>query len=84
MKRVTLHIERLVLKGFRPEDRHGIADGLQQELTRLLASPSNGEGLTKLASMSRLQLGSISFSPGASAQEVGAQLANAIAKGIWS
>ena len=32
MKRVVVHIDRLVLKGFRHEDRHDIAVGLQAEL----------------------------------------------------
>ncbi len=28
MKKVILHIDRLVLKGFRNEDRHAIAEGM--------------------------------------------------------
>jgi hypothetical protein len=36
MKRVIVHIDRLVLKGFRPEDRHAIAEGLRVELGRRL------------------------------------------------
>jgi hypothetical protein len=34
---VELHIEELVLHGFDPRDRHGIADAVQQELARLVA-----------------------------------------------
>lgn len=34
MKRVVVHIERLVLHGFRHEQRQAIAVGLQQELAR--------------------------------------------------
>ena len=36
MKRVKLHIESLALKGFRHEDRHEIAAGLEAELGRAL------------------------------------------------
>jgi hypothetical protein len=34
--RIELHIDRLVLDGFAPGDRHGIADALRIELARLL------------------------------------------------
>ena len=34
MKRVVVHIERLVLNGFQHEQRQAIAAGLQQELGR--------------------------------------------------
>ena len=34
---IHVHIEDLVLHGFDPRDRHGIADAVQQELTRLVA-----------------------------------------------
>ena len=37
MKRVVVHIDRLVLNGFRHADRHAIAAGLQQELGRVFA-----------------------------------------------
>ena len=34
MKRVVVHIDRLVLNGIRPADQHAFAAGLQQELQR--------------------------------------------------
>ena len=40
MKRIVLHIDSLVLKGFRNEDRHGIAEGLQQELSPTVRQPA--------------------------------------------
>ena len=36
MKRVLVHIEHLVLRGFRNEDQQAITAGLQQELARVL------------------------------------------------
>jgi DNA polymerase III delta prime subunit len=51
MKRVVLHIDSLVLKGFRHEDRHGIAEGLQQELSRLFADPQAAQQLTARMAM---------------------------------
>jgi hypothetical protein len=35
-ERIELHIDRLVLDGFAPGDRHRIADALRIELARLL------------------------------------------------
>lgn len=34
---IHLHIDELVLEGFNPGDRHGIADAVQRELHLLLA-----------------------------------------------
>ena len=39
MKRLVLHVERLVLRGVPYPDRHAIANALQAELSRLLARP---------------------------------------------
>jgi hypothetical protein len=53
MKRVKLHIESLALRGFRHEDRHEIAAGLEAELGRLLADPAALHGLTALGDVPR-------------------------------
>jgi hypothetical protein len=39
MTRLEVHIECLVLEGYRHEDRHAIAASLEAELTRALAVP---------------------------------------------
>ena len=80
MKRVVVHIDSLVLKGFRHEDRHAIAMGLQQELSRLLADPQAAQGLTGLGDISRLQVGSLHIEHGAKPQRIGAQVAQGIGK----
>ena len=82
MKRVVLHIDSLVLKGFRHEDRHGIAEGLQQELTRLLADPQAAQQLMENGDVSRLRLGSISIGQNSQPQRVGSQVARSIGKGM--
>ena len=82
MKRVVLHIDSLVLKGFRHEDRHGIAEGLQQELSRLLAHPQAAQKLTANGDVSRLRLGSISIDQNSKPQRVGSQVAQGIGKGM--
>lgn len=80
MKRVVIHIDRLVLKGFRHEDRHAIAAGLQQELARLLADPQAAQGLPGLGNILRLQVGRVRVSQGSKPQRVGAQVAHGIGK----
>lgn len=80
MKRVTVHIDRLVLKGFRHEDRHAVAAGLQQELSRLLVDPQTVQGLTGLGDISRLQVGSVQIAQGSKLQRVGARVAQGIGK----
>ena len=82
MKRVVLHIDSLVLKGFRHEDRQGIAEGLQQELTRLFAGPQAARQLTASGDMSRLRIGGIHIGQNSKPQRVGLQIAQGIGKGI--
>ena len=80
MRRVVIHIERLVLNGFRFEDRHAIAGGLQQELSRILADPQAVQGLTGLGDISRLQVGRMHIAQGSKPQRVGVQVAQGIGK----
>jgi len=82
MNRIVLHIDRLVLNGFRDEDRHGIAEGLQHELTRLFADPQAARQLTANGNMSRLPVGSIKINHDTKPQHVGSQLAQGIGKGM--
>ena len=82
MKRVVLHIDSLILKGFRHEDRHGIAEGLQQELTRMFADPQAAFQLTERGDVSRLQVGNVPIDQNSKPQHVGSQLAHGIGKGM--
>lgn len=82
-RRVVIHIDELVLRGFRPEDRHAIAEGLQAELARLYAaSPDALRTLAGLGSTARLRVGEVSIAPGTRPAGVGAQLATGIQRGI--
>ena len=82
MKRVVLHIDSLVLKGFRHEDRHGIAEGLQHELSRLFADPQTTQQLTANSDMSWLRVDSIRIAQNEKPQRVGSQVAQGIGKGM--
>ena len=82
MKRIILHIDSLVLKGFRREDRHGIAEGLQHELARLFADPQAARQLTANGDVPRLRVGSIHIAQNSKPQRVGSQVAQGIGKGM--
>jgi hypothetical protein len=82
MKRVVVHIESLILKGFRHEDRHAIAEGLRAELARLFAEPSTASRLANTGNASRLTIANVRLTPGTAPEGVGRQAARGITRGI--
>ena len=82
MKRVVVHIDRLVLKGFRHEDRHAIAAGLQQELGRVFADREAVQHLSAMGDVSQLQVGGVHIEHGSKPQRVGEHVAQGIGKEI--
>lgn len=82
MKRVVVHIDRLVLKGFRPEDRHTIAAGLQQELGHVFADREAVSLLRAMGDVPRLQVGGVPMEQGSMPQRVGESVAQGIGKEI--
>ena len=82
MKHVLVHIDRLVLKGFRREDRHAIAAGLQQELGRVFAAQDTVSLLSAGGDVSRLQVGGVNIEHGSKPQRVGEYVAQSIGKEI--
>jgi hypothetical protein len=82
MKRVNLHIDKLVLRGFKNEDRQGIADGIQQELGRMFSDPQAARKLTANGDVPRLRIGNIPVDHSARPQYVGLKVAQGIGKGM--
>ena len=82
MKRVVVHIDRLVLKGFRHEDRHAIAAGLQQELGRVFADQEAVSLLRARGDVSRLQVGGVYIEHGSKPRHVAERVAHGIGKEI--
>lgn len=82
MKRVVVHIEHLVLKGFCPEDRHAIATGLEQELGRVFADRDAVSLLSAMGDVPRLQVGAVLMEKGSGPQRVGESVAQGIGKEI--
>jgi len=82
MRRVIVTIDRLALKGFRYEDRHAIAEGLQEQLTALFSEPGMAERLVGMGDVSRLRTKAISIPGEASPRQTGTDVANGIGKGL--
>jgi hypothetical protein len=81
--RVTLHIDRLVLRGIDPLDQRALADGLKKELARVLAQPAARADLQQSRRTPLLRLGRIAMQPGlAGARSLGVDVARAIGKGL--
>jgi hypothetical protein len=84
MRRVLVHIDRLVLKGFAHADRHALAEGLREELARQLTEPGLAVRLASRSRSDRVDAGHVGIGPAGSLRPVGAQIALGIAKGITS
>jgi hypothetical protein len=82
MKRIILHIDRLVLNGFPADDRDAIAAGLQTELGRLLAEPAMAERLGTLGNVARVRTDPARVAPSAPPEISGTAVARAIVNGV--
>jgi hypothetical protein len=80
--KVDLHIERLVLRGFKAGERHGIGAALQQELSRLFAEQGVPPGLAQGLDAARLDAGAFQAERGVPARDIGARVAQAVYRGM--
>ena len=78
MRQVFVDIERLVLTGFRFEDRCVIAGAIEEELNRLLGTHQAAERLSRLDSVPFLKAGEVRLGAGAKAYEVGVRTAQGV------
>ncbi len=81
-KNIELHIEELVLHGFSPGDRYRIAEGVEQELTRLLADRGVPQSLAEGGEIASVDGGAFEVAPGSRADVVGAHVAKAVYGGL--
>lgn len=82
MRRVIIHIDRLVLKDFRHGDQQAIAAGLEQELGRVFADRDLVSHLGKMGDVPQLQLGRVNVEHGAGPRHVGERVARHIGQEI--
>lgn len=79
--RIELHVDELVLHGFAPGDRHAIGEAVERELTRLLAE-RHVEVPLIASERAHVNAGDVHVAPGSKAPAVGAQVADAVHRGI--
>lgn len=76
---VEVHVEELVLHGFAPGDRAGIAAAVERELARLLARDGVPEAWRRPGERERLDGGAFRHTPDAPRRRTGA----AVAREVW-
>jgi hypothetical protein len=79
---VELHIGELVLEGFPPLNQADLGAVVQQELARLLAERGLPAGLARGGEVASLDGGEFQVQQGSKAQEIGAQIAQAVYGGL--
>lgn len=82
MRRVVVHIDRLVLRGFGDADAAGVGAGLQGELGRMLADRGAGSRLASLGHVASLNAGKVRLAPYVKSRQFGISTGRAIAKGM--
>jgi hypothetical protein len=83
VSRIRVTIDRLVLKGFEPADRKALVEGLQAELSRVLADPVKRAEWARSHRTPVLRLGRLPLELGAAGgRAFGHGLARAIGKGL--
>ena len=82
MKRIVLHIDRLVLKGFGKDDPQRIAADLKMELVRLLTESAAAGRLASLTHGSSIRVGQEYVGRGGKPERSGISAARAIAGGL--
>ena len=82
VRSVVVHIDSLVLKGFRYEDRHAIAAAVRDEIMRALAAPDAAERVAQLGSTPQMRIGNVNVGATAQPQQVGAATGRAVGSGL--
>lgn len=82
MNNIELHIEKLVLHGFSPSDRHRIGRSVEFELARLFTEHGISHSMSKGGEFTRLDGGTFNIAPSSKAEAIGSQVAQAVYKNM--
>jgi hypothetical protein len=83
MSRIRVTIDRLVLKGMEPGNHKALVEGLQAELSRVLADPAARAEWARSRRTPVLRLGPMAMQPGPSGgRSFGEGLARAIGRSL--
>jgi hypothetical protein len=79
---IELHIEELVLHGFRPADRYRIVAAVERELARFFSEQDIPPALLVGGASAHIDAGAFQLQPGAKPDAIGEQLARSLYKGL--
>jgi hypothetical protein len=82
--RIVLHVDELVLRDVRRQDRAAIADSLRRELAHVLRTPGAAEQLSARGAVDRLHVPAVQISTAASPARLGRAVARGIGRGLTS
>jgi hypothetical protein len=82
VKRLVLHVESVVLNGFKSQDRVAFAEALQSELERHCADPTAARALALRGGVSKLSLSGAVVPRSLKPEQIGAWVAHVIARGL--
>jgi hypothetical protein len=82
VSKTRIFIDSLRLKGFRYEDRLEVAEGLKNELARVLSNSGVANRISLPRRVSVLRLGRMQMEAGVGARQVGKRLGGVIGTGI--
>ncbi|MCZ4312663.1 hypothetical protein O4H66_04545 [Comamonadaceae bacterium G21597-S1] len=81
MKRIVLHVDRLVLNGIDRTDAQALSAALQAELQRLLSVPGATTTMIAAGNQLRVRSAPVTLAPGGGMQ-AGQAVAGSIVKGV--
>jgi hypothetical protein len=81
MKRIVLHIDRLVLRGFARADQDDIAEAMRVQLGELLANAAAVQNFADMPGLHRLQAGAVEVAHNARPAQIGKLIAGSIVRG---
>lgn len=79
---IELHIEELVLHGFKSGDRHAITEAVQQELARLFAEQGLPTSLAQSTEIAHITGNQFNVKANAKPRSIGTQVAESVYKGM--
>ncbi len=82
MDEIELHIEELILYGFKHADRQRIAEAVQEELTRLLKENELPEIFEQQREHPHLNVGSFTVRTGERPESIGIHIGEALYQGM--
>ncbi len=77
---IELNIDKLVLHGFSPGDRHRIGAAVERQLTQMLTEQGMPATLSQGGDMPHINGGTFNAAPNAKADTIGSQVARSVYK----